>query len=179
MKMYKRGFFVLTCLLLFLFSFAQSESIAACSPSVKLDGHPDTFTSIQAAYDYASTVPELQTTGFKLLLAGGLFSEDLVLNGGNVVLDGGYDCSFITKDSASFVYGTLTIGTGSLTYAADTGPLVVSRTLSQPVARQISSATSASARCSMPLCSPAPSSSACRIRKSFRSGMSDDSWRRP
>ncbi len=95
--------------------------MAACSPSVKLGGYPDTFTSIQAAYNYASTVPELETTHFTLLLAGGMFTEDFVLNGGAVVLDGGYNCSFITKDSASNVNGSITIGSGSLTYAADTG----------------------------------------------------------
>ena len=124
MKNHQQFFVILTCLFLFLFSFAQSESLAACSPSVKIEGDSYTSTSIQAAYDYAST-----TLGQTRILPCGLQAacsmKILVLNGGDVVLDGGYDCSFITKDSTSYVYGTITIGSGSLTYAADTGALAV------------------------------------------------------
>ena len=87
------------------------------------EDHPNTFTSIQDAYNYAST--NLNPPSFTLQLAGGTFTEDLILNGGAVVLDGGYDCSFISKNSASFVNGTITIGSGSLTYAAGTNGLAV------------------------------------------------------
>ena len=126
--MYKRFFVALACFFFLSLSLAKSASFAACSPSVKLAGYPDTFTSIQAAYDYASSPAGRNLSSFKLMLAGGLFSEDLVLNGGAVVLDGGYDCSFVSKDSASNVYGTITISSGSLTYAADTGALTVTST---------------------------------------------------
>jgi len=99
----------------------KSESLAACSPSVKIEGNAYTPTSIQDAYDYASNT--LGLSEFTLRIAGGLFSEDLVLNGGAVVLDGGYNCSFTTRDAVSNVYGSITIGTGSLTYKANTGTL--------------------------------------------------------
>src|SRR5210317_362029 len=99
MKMHKRFVVVFTCFFLLFLSCFKDEALAACSPSVKLDGYPDTFTSIQTAYDYASSPAGHNLSSFKLLLAGGLFSEDLVLNGGNVVLDGGYNCAFLTRDS--------------------------------------------------------------------------------
>ena len=95
----------------------------ACSPSVKLSGYPDTFNSIQAAYDYASSPAGRNLASFKLLIAGGLFTEDLVLDGGAVVLDGGYNCAFLTKDAASSVNGSITIGSGSLTYGSNTGAM--------------------------------------------------------
>ena len=87
-------FVILSCFVVLFLSFAKSESLAACSPSVKIEGDSYTSTSIQTAYDYASTT--LGQSDFTLRLAGGLFSENLILNGGNVVLDGGYDCSFTT-----------------------------------------------------------------------------------
>ena len=62
---------------------------------------------------------------FTLLLAGEIFSEDLVLDGGAAVLDGGYDCSFTTKTSTSGIFGTITISSGSLNFAASTGDIGV------------------------------------------------------
>ena len=124
MKMHKRFAVVFTCFFLLFLSCAKDQALAACpSDTVKIGGHPNTFTSIQDAYNYAST--NLDPPIFTLQLAGGIFTEDLTLNGGAVVLDGGYDCSFISKNSASFVNGTITIGSGSLTYAAGTNGLAV------------------------------------------------------
>ena len=124
MKMHKRLVVVFTCFFLLFLSFAKDQALAACpSDTVKIGGYSDTFTSIQDAYNYAST--NLNPPIFTLQLAGGIFTEDLTLNGGAVVLDGGYDCSFISKNSASFVNGTITIGSGSLTYAAGTNGLAV------------------------------------------------------
>ncbi|HKJ04198.1 MAG TPA: hypothetical protein VJ974_01265, partial [Geopsychrobacteraceae bacterium] len=37
------------------------------------------------------------------------------------MLDGGYDCTFSTKDSTTGIFGTVTIAAGSLTSVADTG----------------------------------------------------------
>ena len=123
----KRFFLLLTCFFLLFLSFATDESLAACpSDTVKIGGYSYTSTSIQDAYNYASS--DLGLSSFTLQLAGGLFTEDLILNGGAAVLDGGYDCSFVTKDSESSINGTITIASGSLTYAAGAGGLVVTST---------------------------------------------------
>ena len=62
---------------------------------------------------------------FTLLVTGEIITEDLVLNNGNVTLDGGYDCSFAVKSGTpSGFFGTLTIGgTGSVNVAGDCGVL--------------------------------------------------------
>ena len=58
---------------------------------------------------------------FTLQLAGQIFTEDLVIDDGAVVLDGGWDCSFATKTSPSSVFGTITIkSTGSLIATTNT-----------------------------------------------------------
>ena len=64
--------------------------------------------------------PNLGLSSFTLQLAEGIFTEDLTLDGGAVVIDGGYDCSFTTKDSTSSIFGTITISAGSLNFTAET-----------------------------------------------------------
>ncbi len=127
--MRKGLFIILLAFFLLLLPSVKGQSIAACSSdpvSVKIEGHSYTSTSIQDAYNHARDV--LSLPSFTLLLAGEVFTENLNLNkGGAVVLDGGYDFSFLSKTSPSSVRGTITISTGSLTVAAGTdSPKVVS-----------------------------------------------------
>jgi len=125
MKRHKGFFVVLAFFFLLFLSATTNDSLAACSPAVKIAGDSYTSTSIQDAYDYASTT--LALSNFTLQLVGEIFDEDLVLDGGAVVLDGGYDCSFATKTSSTGILGTVTISTGSLNVAAGTeSPKVVS-----------------------------------------------------
>ena len=112
MKISKRFFAVLVCFSLLFLAPIKNESLAACgadpdADSVKIAGYAYTSTSIQDAYNYASTT--LSLPSFTLQLAGQIFTEDLVIDGGAVVLDGGWDCSFATKTSPSSVFGTITI----------------------------------------------------------------------
>ncbi len=123
MKIYTVFFAVFTCLSLLFIPSTKDEAQAACSPAVKIAEAAYNPTSIQNAYDYASNT--LGLSEFTLLLAGEIFSEDLVLDGGAAVLDGGYDCSFTTKTSASGILGTITIAGGSLNFAAGTGDVGV------------------------------------------------------
>ena len=67
--------------------------------------------SVQDAYNYASST--LGLSDFTLRIAGEIVTEDLVLNGGNVTIDGGYDCAFATKGTPTGLFGSLTVGTGS------------------------------------------------------------------
>lgn len=109
--MYK-GFFVVTaCFFLLFFSSAKNDSLAACIPPAKIVGEAYSPTSIQDAYDYASAT--LGLTDFTLQLSGEIFTEDLFIDGGSVLLDGGYDCSFTTKTSTTSIFGTITISTGA------------------------------------------------------------------
>ena len=127
MQISKRFFAVLACFFLLFLSFAKEESLAACpTDPVKIAGYAYTSTSIQDAYNYASTT--LNLPSFTLQLAGQIFNENLTIDGGAVVLDGGYDCSFTAKVSPSSVLGTITIkSTGSLISKANTeSPKVVS-----------------------------------------------------
>ena len=128
MKIYQKFLLILTCFCLLFLSFAKDESLAACTSepvSVKIAGHSYTSTSIQDAYNYASNT--LGWSSFTLLLAGEIFTENLLLNGGAVILDGGYDSSFTSKASPSSVLGSITISTGSLTVTAGTdSPKVIS-----------------------------------------------------
>ena len=122
----RKGFFVVfTCFLLLFVSSAKDESLAACSPPVKIPGYAYNPTSIQDAYDYASN--NLGLSSFTLLLAGQIFYEDLTLDGGEVLLDGGYDCSFTNKDSTTGILGTITIGTGSVNWAGGVGVVSTDR----------------------------------------------------
>ena len=130
MKVSQRFFVVLACFSLLFLAPINNDSLAACgsdpnADSVKIAGHAYTSTSIQDAYNYASTT--LNLPSFTLQLAGQLFTEDLLLDGGAVVIDGGYDCSFVTKTSPSSVFGAIIIRNGSLNVAAGTvSPKVVS-----------------------------------------------------
>jgi len=115
--------------LMFLLSENNNSHAETCSPPVKIAGQTYTYTpaSIQDAYDYASTT--LGLTQFTLLLSGEVFYENLILNNGAIMLDGGYDCSFTNKASTKTgLWGTVTVtSTGSLNFASGTeGVAVVS-----------------------------------------------------
>ena len=125
MKFSQRFFGVLICLFLLFPFFAIDDAEAACSPSVQIAGYssysplPTSITPIQDAYDYASN--DLGLSNFTLKLTGEIFTEDLIINGGAVEFDGGYDCNFTTKGSPSSVFGSITIkATGSLIARTDT-----------------------------------------------------------
>ena len=83
---------------------------AVCNPAVQIVEAPTADfldkTSIQSAYDYASSNVG---SNFTLRLSGEIFTEDLFLDGGAVTLDGGYDCSFTSKVSRTRSFGTVTI----------------------------------------------------------------------
>ena len=123
MKMSKVFCVVLTCFCLLFSMTANDEAQAACSPPVKIAGDSYAPTSIQDAYDYASV--DLGLSVFTLLLAGEIFNEDLILDGGTAVLDGGYDCSFTAKTSTSGILGTINISSGSLQFVTGTGDIEV------------------------------------------------------
>jgi len=119
MRLSKAVFVVLTGFLLLFLLSAKDDSLAACTPPVKIVGSTYAPTSIQDAYDYASN--DLGLSDFTLRLAGEIFTENLTLDGGSVMLDGGYDCSFSIKNSTSGIFGSVTIGTGSLNWAGGVG----------------------------------------------------------
>jgi hypothetical protein len=120
MRIYKGFSVVLTCILLLVLSSAKDSLAAACSPPVKIPGYAYNPISIQDAYDYASF--DLGLSDFTLLLAGETFTEDLFLDGGSVIFDGGYNCSFSTKTALrTSILGTITISTGSANFAGDIG----------------------------------------------------------
>ena len=77
------------------------------------------YASIQDAYNAAS----LSFNQFTLRLAGQTFNEDLILDGGAVILDGGYNCSFDEKATPSSILGSITIAGGSLIAGRDTDSL--------------------------------------------------------
>ena len=108
MAMLTRFAIILTCFGL-LFSFAPSTSSAACSAPAQIVGDAYLPSSIQDAYDHASSTQ----SEFTLRLAADVYTEDLVLDGGAVVFDGGYDCSFASKSGSTGFFGTLTISSGS------------------------------------------------------------------
>ena len=132
--MRKGPFIILLVFFLLFLPLLKSQSMAAvCSSSsgqVKIDVHGNEFSTIQEAYNYASAPAPppngLGLSNFKLLLSGN-FEEDLHLNGGAVILDGGYDSFFSSKTSPTTLNGTITISTGSLTVAAGTdSPKIIS-----------------------------------------------------
>ncbi len=124
--MYKGFFVVIACFFLLFFPSAKNDSFAACIPPAKIVGDVYSPTSIQDAYDYASTT--LALTAFTLQLSGEIFTEDLFLDGGSVVFDGGYDCSFTTKTATpTGIFGTITISTGAADFAGDVGILSTDR----------------------------------------------------
>jgi len=110
-------------------NFFVTEGYSACSPPVQIvvdsivvESYDSTSVEgayIQHAYDYASI--DLGLSNFTLLLAGEIFTEDIFLDGGSVVLDGGFDCSFSSKTSFTGILGSITISTGSAIFAGDIG----------------------------------------------------------
>ena len=118
-----RGFFVVTCIFLLLFSFAKDDAQAACATDpVGIVGYPDTAPDIQTAYDHASFT--LGLSDFTLRLAGQIFDENVILHGGAVKLDGGYACDLVNKadpPSPSSILGTITIrSSGALVSTVNT-----------------------------------------------------------
>ena len=124
MSIFKGILVVLSCFFLLLLPCANNDSLAACSQPAKIVGDAYAPTSIQDAYDYASFA--LGLPNFTLRLAGEMFTESLILDGGAVVFDGGYDCSFTTKTSSSKILGSIVISGGSANFAGGIG--VVSST---------------------------------------------------
>ena len=127
-RAHKLFYVCLACFsLMFLLSANNNSHAETCSPPVKIAGQTYTYTptSIQDAYDYASTT--LGLTQFTLLLSGEVFYENLILNKGAVMLDGGYDCSFTNKASTKTgIWGTVTVtSTGSLNFASGTEDVAV------------------------------------------------------
>ena len=99
-------------------SFTSQSHAAVCASSeVKIDGDTYTSSSIQDAYNHASNVLNLQPD-FKLLLAGEIFTENVLFDAGTVILDGGYDISFTSKTTTSSLLGSITIRNGSMIVAA-------------------------------------------------------------
>ena len=115
MRMSRVAFAVLACFCLLLLPTFQHSSQAGCLPPVQIVGDSYSPTSIQDAYDYASIT--LGLNSFTLRLAGETFTENLSIDRGTVVLDGGYDCSFATKVSSSGINGTMTISGGAAKFA--------------------------------------------------------------
>ena len=127
-RTHKVFYVCLTCFsLMFLLSANNNSHAETCSPPVKIADQTYTYTptSIQDAYDYASTT--LGLTQFTLLLSGEVFYENLILNKGAVMLDGGYDCSFTNKaPTKTGIWGTVTVtSTGSLNFASSTEDVAV------------------------------------------------------
>ena len=101
MQISKRLFGVLSCFfLLFLLRFRMTPWPPTAIRQFRSLKTPTADfldkTSIQSAYDYASSNVG---SNFTLRLSGEIFTEDLLLDGGAVTLDGGYDCSFTNKVS--------------------------------------------------------------------------------
>ena len=123
MKIYNRFFLALTCLVMLSLTIAKGDVLAECpsGPSVKIVGDTTSYipTSIQDAYTYASTLSGLDSP-FTLQLAEGIFTENLTLDGGAVIIDGGYNCAFDAQVSTSSVFGSITIADGSLVFKETT-----------------------------------------------------------
>ena len=116
MKFHKWLFVALTSFVL-LFSFATEESRAqTCSSPVMLDWDRSVYSSIQSAYDQADS---LGLTDFTLQLAtDGLIQEDLLFDlDVSVVLEGGWDCLFSTKNNnlTTSIAGSMIILAGTVT----------------------------------------------------------------
>ena len=114
MKVHKGPFIILTCFFLLFLSSVRDYSQAACPVPVRIAGEVYDFFSIQSAYDYASI--DLGLTNFTLLVVGETFEEGIIIDNGAVLIDGGYDCTFSTKNLATGILGSITIrGTGAVT----------------------------------------------------------------
>ena len=59
--------------------------------------------TIQEAYDHA----DLNWSEFTLRLAADTIEEDLIIDGGSVLLDGGYECTFFSKVSVTNILGSI------------------------------------------------------------------------
>ena len=101
MKMSKGFFVVLACFSLLILPVLQGNSLAACSSPAKIVGYSYAPASVQDAYNYASGT--LALSDFTLQLTGEILTEDLLLDGGNVTFDGGYDCSFAAKTAPTIL----------------------------------------------------------------------------
>jgi hypothetical protein len=72
---------------------------------VKLENDGSYYNSIMEAYTAAGG----PGTDITLMLLGGAFDEDVNFDGGSVLLDGGYGCSFSNKYMMTGILGSVTI----------------------------------------------------------------------
>jgi len=122
MKIPRSFFLVLICLSLFFVFTPKKNSVAACIPPAQIAGQSYTYvpTSVQDAYDFASSPTGLDLTEFTLLLPAEIIYEDLILDGGSVVFDGGFECDYLTRTSnPTGIFGTLTVTTGAANFAGN------------------------------------------------------------
>ena len=113
-----KRFLVTLAGLLLLFITVPKTSLAICPSPAMVAGDSYVPTSIQDAYDYACTT--YGQTDLTLLLAGETLSEDLFIDQGAVILDGGYDCTFTSKTTTpTAIYGTVTVSDGAVNFAGD------------------------------------------------------------
>ena len=110
-----KGFFVGWACLFSLFLFVtKGYSQAPCADPVMIAEDGSYFDTIMEAYDYASI--DLGLNDFTLMLTETLAEEDLSFDQDVlVVLDGGFDCSFLARDRSTNVPGSLTIYAGRVT----------------------------------------------------------------
>jgi hypothetical protein len=83
---------------------------------VMLDWNDSLYGSIMEAYDFATF--NLGLNDFTLMLRDGIFyefPENLIFNtGASVLLDGGYDCSFLDNSMITRISGSLTVTGGTV-----------------------------------------------------------------
>ena len=110
-----KGFLVYWVFLSVLFHFAVPGYSQTCpNPARVVAEVISDHATIQEAYDHASS----NWTDFTLLLTDETIEEDLIIDGGNVILDGGYDCTFSAKTSVTNFLGSVTISlTGSAIFS--------------------------------------------------------------
>ncbi|KPJ97476.1 MAG: hypothetical protein AMJ60_11035, partial [Desulfobacterales bacterium SG8_35] len=95
-----------------LFLTAVKGYSQTCPFPVRLAEDSSDHLTIQSAYDYAS----LSWTDFTLLLVAETVTEDLIIDSGSVLLDGGYDCSFSTKTSSTEILGSIAVSVGAVIF---------------------------------------------------------------
>ena len=112
MNMNKNFCIILACFFALFLSADKGYSQASCPDRVMIAEDSLVFNTIQGAYDDAS----LRWPNFTLLLVAETFNEDLIIDGGSVLLDGGYDCTFATKNLSTGILGSITISAGAVTF---------------------------------------------------------------
>ena len=99
--------------LLIFFLAATNSYSQTCQFPVRLAEDGSEHNTVLAAYNYATN--EQTLTDFTLRVSAETLTEDLILDSGSVLLDGGYDCSFTSKFSFTEILGSITIrGSGAV-----------------------------------------------------------------